>query len=77
MLNKMEGKGWNTAKEFLSCWASCGKSIGETVRQIQKEYETGREYAQYLQNIDNEYGQSENDLPEEEMTTKEEVAAEL
>lgn len=76
MLNKIEGKGWNTAKEFLSCWANCGKNIGETVRQIQKEYETAREYAKYLQNIDNEFSQSENDIPEE-MTTKEEVSAEL
>lgn len=77
MLNKMEGKGWNTAKEFLACWANCGKNIGETVRQIQKEYEKAREYAQYLQNIDSEFTQSENDMQEEEMTTKEEVAAEL
>ncbi len=77
MLNKMEGKGWNTAKEFLSCWASCGKNIGETVRQIQKEYETAREYATYLQNIDSEYTQSENDIEEDTMTTKEEVSAEI
>ena len=77
LLNKMEGKGWHTAKEFLSCWASCGKNIGETVRQIQKEYDTAREYATYLQNIDSEYTQSENDIEEDTMTTKEEVSAEI
>lgn len=79
MLNKIEGKGWNTAKEFLSCWANCGRNIGETVRMIQKEYEVAREYATYLQSIDNEYTNSENDIPEDEqkLTTEQEVAAEL
>ena len=77
MLNKMEGKGWNTAKDFLACWANCGKNIGETVRQIQKEYESARTYAKYLENIDSDYDKSENDLEEEPLTTKEEVAAEL
>lgn len=73
MTNKLEGKGWYTAKEFLSCWAECGRNIGETCRQIQKEYEKAREYAQYLQNIDGEYTQSENDIQEEVITTKEEI----
>ena len=76
MLNKMEGKGWNSAKAFLACWASCGKNIGETVRQIQKEYDTARECATYLQNIDSEYSQSENDI-EDTLTTKEEVFADI
>lgn len=78
MTNKLEGKGWNTAKEFLMCWAECGRSIGETCKQIQKEYEVAREYATYLQNIDDEYERSENDIPEDEVqeTTKEEVFAE-
>lgn len=75
MTNKIEGKGWNTAKEFLMCWANCGKNIGETVREIQKEYETARVYAKYLQNIDGEFTICENDLEVEETTTKEEVDA--
>jgi hypothetical protein len=78
LTNKMEGKGWNTAKDFLSCWANCGKSLVETVRQIQGEYETVREYAGYLQNIDNEFGASENDIPEEDVVaTKDEISVEI
>ena len=78
LTNKMEGKGWNTAKDFLSCWVNCGKSLVETVRQIQGEYETVREYAGYLQNIDNEFGASENDIPEEDaVATKDEISVEI
>lgn len=77
MTNKIEGRGWNTAKEFLMCWANCGKNIGESVRVIQKEYEVAREYATYLQKIDGEFSNSENDIEEEEMTTKEEVTSEI
>lgn len=75
MTNKIEGKGWNTAKVFLQCWANCGKNIGETCREIQKEYEKAREYAKYLQNIDAEFTNCENDIEEETITTKEEVDA--
>jgi len=76
MTSKIEGRGWNTAKDFLQCWGNCGKSVNETVRNIQKEYDTAREYAKYLQNIDGEFENSENDIVEEEMTTKEEVTSE-
>ena len=48
------------------------------VRQIQGEYETVREYAGYLQNIDNEFGASENDIPEEDaVATKDEISVEI
>lgn len=78
MTTKMEGKGWNTAKVFLACWASCGKSITEAAREVQKDYKAAREYAKYLNDIDTEYGMCDDgDSDDGPMTTGEEVGDDL
>ena len=74
ILEEMEGKGYYEAKKFLECWMNCGKSISETVREIQKLHEDTRKLGAQLNTIEEEYDRSFDDLPEEEkVTTKEEV----
>lgn len=78
VLEDMTGKGYHSARAFLECWANCGKSISDTIREIQKLHELTRALGNNLNIIEDEFDKSENDLPEsDELTTKEEVSPEV
>ena len=78
VLEDMTGTGYHSARAFLECWANCGKSISETVREIQKLHENVRIMGTQLNTIEEEYFRSENDITEEtKITTQEEVAPEV
>lgn len=79
ILEGMEGQGYYEAKEFLECWANCGKGITEAAREISKAHETTRNTGSQLNTIEEEFERSENDLPVEDdvVTTKEEVSPQV
>ena len=79
ILENMSGKGFNTAKDFLTLWANCGQDITNAVREVHKSHEATRELGAKLNLIEDEFNKSFDDLPhtdEEVLTTKEEVAPE-
>ena len=73
------GHGYFEAKPFLEVWANCGQTINDAVRQIQKDNAATRQIGTDLNNIEEEFNCSENDLPEEEkkLTIQEEVDPEI
>lgn len=79
IMEDFNGKGFFEARTFLECWAHCGQAISDSVRQIQKENASTRMLGTDLNNIEEEFNRSEDDLPhnEGEMTTKEEVDPEV
>ena len=74
--NMEENKAWVNSKE---CWANCGQSVSNAVRQIQKDNAVTRQLGTDLNNIEEEFNRSENDIPEDETkpSTQEEVAPEV
>jgi hypothetical protein len=79
ILENMSGKGYNTAKDFLTMWANCGQEITNAVREVHKVHESTRELGTKLNLIEDEFDKSFDDLPHESneiLTTKEEVAPE-
>ena len=80
ILENMSGKGYNTAKDFLTLWANCGQEITTAVREVHKIHESTRELGANLNLIEDEFDKSFDDLPKTEetvVTTKEEVAPEV
>lgn len=81
ILENMSGKGYNTAKDFLTLWANCGQEITNAVREVHKIHESTRELGSKLNLIEDEFDKSFDDLPHNEETevvsTKEEVAPEV
>lgn len=79
ILENMSGKGYNTAKVFLTLWANCGQSITNAVREVHKAHESTRELGTKLNLIEDEFDKSFDDLPHENdevVSTKDEVAPE-
>ena len=79
ILENMSGKGFNTAKDFLTLWANSGQEITNAVREVHKVHESTRELGTKLNLIEDEFDKSFDDLPKNEnevVTTKEEVAPE-
>ena len=77
ILENMSGKGFNTAKDFLTVWANCGQEITNAVREVHKIHESTRELGAKLNLIEDEFDKSFDDLPHEAVvTTKDEVAPE-
>jgi hypothetical protein len=79
ILENMSGKGYNTAKDFLTMWANCGQALTNAVREVHKIHESTRELSTKLNLIEDEFDKSFDDLPHEDnevVTTKEEVAPE-
>ena len=79
ILENMSGKGYNTAKDFLTVWANCGQEITNAVREVHKVHESTRELGTKLNLIEDEFNKSFDDLPQSEtevVTTKDEVAPE-
>ena len=79
ILENMSGKGFNTAKDFLTLWANSGQEITNAVREVHKIHESTRELGTKLNLIEDEFDKSFDDLPKNEnevVTTKEEVAPE-
>ena len=79
ILENMSGKGYNTAKDFLTMWANCGQAITNAVRMIHKEHDSTRELGTKLNLIEDEFDKSFDDLPTDvgTITTKDEVAPEV
>ena len=79
IMEDFNGKGFFEARTFLECWANCGQSISDAVRQIQKDNASTRQLGTDLNNVEEEFNRSEDDLPknEEVLTTQEEVAPEV
>lgn len=79
ILENMSGKGFNTAKDFLTMWANCGQTLTAAVREVHTVHESTRELGTKLNLIEDEFDKSFDDLPhdEEEVTTKDEVAPEV
>ena len=79
IMEDFTGKGFYEARTFLECWANCGQSISEAVREIQKDNASTRQLGTDLNSVEEEFDRSENDLPEEEqqVSTQEEVAPEV
>ena len=80
ILENMSGKGYNTAKDFLTVWANCGQAITNAVREVHKVHESTRELGTKLNLIEDEFDKSFDDLPHEDtevVTTKDEVAPEV
>lgn len=79
VLSEMHGKGAFAAREFIACWANCGKSITDAVNTIQKSHEETRVLGTKLNTIEEEFNRSEDDLPKTEAkpTTKDEVAPDV
>lgn len=80
ILENTSGKGYNTAKDFLTLWANCGQEITNAVREVHKAHESTRELGTKLNLIEDEFDKSFDDLPHEDnevITTKEEVAPEV
>lgn len=79
IMEDFNGKGFYEARTFLECWANCGQSVSDAVRQIQKDNASTRQIGANLNAIEDEFNRSENDLPEEDtqVTTQEEVAPEV
>ena len=79
ILENMSGKGYNTAKDFLTLWANSGQSITNAVREVHKVHESTRELGTKLNLIEDEFDKSFDDLPFDEnsvTSTKDEVAPE-
>jgi hypothetical protein len=78
ILENMSGKGFNTAKDFLTMWANCGQALTNAVRDVHKSHESTRELGTKLNLIEDEFNKSFDDLPqtEEVLTIKDEVAPE-
>ena len=79
ILENMSGRGYNTAKDFLTMWANCGQAITNAVREVHKVHESTRELGAKLNLIEDEFDKSFDDLPHNEevvLSTKEEVAPE-
>jgi hypothetical protein len=79
IMEDMSGKGYNTAKDFLTTWANCGPSITNAVREIHKSHESTRALGTKLNLIEDEFDKSFDDLPFDEesvVSTKDEVAPE-
>ena len=75
----MSGKGYNTAKTFLTLWANCGQAITNAVREVHKAHESTRELGTKLNLIEDEFDKSFDDLPHDDadvVSTKDEVAPE-
>lgn len=79
IMEDFNGKGFFEARAFLECWANCGQSISDAVRQIQKDNASTRQLGTDLNNVEEEFNRSEDDLPKDEevLTTQEEVAPEV
>jgi hypothetical protein len=79
IMEDFNGKGFYEARTFLECWANCGQSISDAVRQIQKDNAVTRQIGADLNSVEEEFNRSENDLPkdEEKISTQEEVAPEV
>lgn len=79
IIEDMSGKGFYEARTFLECWANCGQSVSDAVREIQKNHETSRQTGVQLNTVEDEFDRSEDDLPhtEDEISTKDEVAPEI
>lgn len=79
IMEDFNGKGFFEARKFLECWANCGQSVSDAVRQIQKDNATTRQIGTDLNAVEDEFNLSENDIPEEEaqVSTKEEVAPDV
>jgi hypothetical protein len=80
ILENMTGKGYNTAKDFLTLWANCGQEITNAVREVHKIHESTRELGSKLNLIEDEFDKSFDDLPTDDVevvTTKDEVAPEV
>lgn len=79
IMEDFNGKGFFEARTFLECWANCGQSISDAVRQIQKDNASTRQLGTDLNNVEEEFNRSEDDLPKDEevLTTKEEVSPEV
>ena len=80
ILENMSGKGFNTAKDFLTVWANCGQAITNAVREVHKIHESTRELGTKLNLIEDEFDKSFDDLPHDDtevVTTKDEVAPEV
>ena len=75
IMEDFNGKGFFEARKFLECWANCGQSISDAVRQIQKDNAATRQIGTDLNNVEEEFNRSENDLPKDDAkpTTQEEV----
>ena len=79
ILENMSGKGYNTAKDFLTLWANSGQAITNAVREVHKVHESTRELGTKLNLIEDEFDKSFDDLPFDEnsvTSTKDEVAPE-
>lgn len=78
ILENMTGKGFNTAKDFLTMWANCGQALTNAVREVHKVHESTRELGTNLNLIEDEFDKSFDDLPHDEnvVTIKDEVAPE-
>jgi hypothetical protein len=78
ILENMSGKGFNTAKDFLTMWANCGQALTNAVRDVHKVHESTRELGANLNLIEDEFDKSFDDLPHDEdvLTIKDEVAPE-
>lgn len=79
ILENMSGKGYNTAKDFLTLWANCGQEITNAVRDVHKSHESTRALGTKLNLIEDEFDKSFDDLPFDEesvLSTKDEVAPE-
>ena len=78
ILENMSGKGFNTAKDFLTMWANCGQALTNAVRDVHKTHESTRELGTKLNLIEDEFNKSFDDLPQTEdvLTIKDEVAPE-
>lgn len=79
IMEDFSGKGFFEARTFLECWANCGQSISDAVRQIQKDNAATRELGTKLNSVEEEFDRSEDDLPhdEQQVSTQEEVAPEV
>ena len=80
ILENMSGKGYNTAKDFLTLWANSGQAITNAVRDVHKSHESTRALGTKLNLIEDEFDKSFDDLePTDEcpITTKDEVAPEV
>ena len=79
IMEDFNGKGFFEARTFLECWANCGQSVSDAVRQIQKDNASTRQLGTDLNNVEEEFNRSENDLPHDEgkISTQEEVAPEV
>ena len=79
LVENLEGKGYNTAKDFLTVWANCGQEITNAVREVHKAHESTRELGANLNLIEDEFDKSFDDLPHEDvevLSIKDEVAPE-